>query len=237
MSWFNYHDENGFTLVELMIVLLLSILVLASLGSAYFVQRKSASAQDDVAELQQNIRAAMFLIERDVRMAGYDPLKNAGAGFVAATANDLTFTMLADSDGVNNDSDGNTDEPGELATIRYRLYDSLSDGDLELGRQLGAVPQAAVENIDAIEFFYTMEDGTQVLNPTDLDEIRAITVSVLARTQVEDINYQNSQTYTPASGATGWDLNGGDAGTGNPVNDSFRRRLLTTTIQCRNMGI
>lgn len=232
--------NGGFTLIELMIALALSGIVMIAIGTAFVSQQQVATAQEQVAEVQQNIRAGLYVMEREIRMAGYNPNHNAFAGITIATATEFRFTMVADQDGVDNNNDGTTDETGELATISYRLYDAYGDGDMDLGREVvtaASLIQAVVENIDAIEFFYTMADGTQTLAPAQLGDIRAVQISILARAGFPDPKFVNTTTYIPASGNAAWDINGAAAGTGNPANDNFRRRLLITTIQCRNMGI
>lgn len=233
-------NNRGLTLVELMVALAVAAVVLTSVSTAFVSQQRTATSQDQVAEMQQNIRAGLNIMERDIRMAGYDPRHSVGAGMITANATQLRFSLVADTDLDDNDNDGTTDEVNELATIDYSLYDAFADGDLDLGRQLlPAVVQPAVENIDAVEFFYTLADGTQTLAPTpaQLADIRAVQVSILARAGRPDPDFTNTATYTPASGNAAWDINGATAGTGNPANDNFRRRLLITTIQCRNMGL
>jgi type IV pilus assembly protein PilW len=226
MSTLKVINMTGFTLVELMMTLAISGIVMGAIYSAYLSQQRTYLAQEQVAEMQQNIRAGLDIMEREIRMAGYDPRHNAGATITVATGNNLVFTLLADTDGQDNDSDGTTDETDELETINYRLYDAYGDGDTDLGRQEGAaVIQAVAENIDAIEFYYSMADGTQVTAPAQLNDIRAVQISILARAGREDRDFTNSMTYTTASGGN-W-----------PYNDNFRRRLLITTVQCRNMGL
>lgn len=237
---------KGFTLVETMIVMLISAIVLGAIFLAYRGQLRSSNAQEQIVETQQNIRAGLSVMGREIRMAGFDPGKSAGAGFTTATANSMAFTLVADNDGTDNDNDGTTDEPDELQTVWYDLYDAFGDGDLDLGRRdgpSGGIPptppprRAVSEDIDAIEFFYTMDDGTQTTAPVELSDIRSVQISILSRTSNPDMEYINNLTYIPASGNAGWDLNGVTAGTGNPPNDNFRRRLLITTIVCRNMGL
>lgn len=237
---------KGFTLVELMLAVALSSLVLSSVASVYIKQRRNATAQEQVSELQQNLRAALYVMEHEIRLAGFDPSKTGGAGIATAMANNLVFTHVADTDNTDNDGDGNVDETNELKTSGFRIYDSLGDGDTELGLQRGTgFIQAVVENIDAIEFLYTLDDGTQALKPSDPSDIRAVTISILARAGRADPEYFNTTIYTPASGNASppltlpgsWDINHKRSGTGNPARDNFRRRLISFTVQCRNMGL
>jgi type IV pilus assembly protein PilW len=228
---------KGFTLVEIMVALAVSGIVMAAIYSAYISQQRSSIAQEQVVEMQQNIRAGLEIMEHEVRMAGYDPQGIAGTGFVNFTApntgftNSLNFSMVTDADGIDNDNDGTTDEAGEFETVQYYVYDSIptGDGHTALGRRTPIPPvQAVAENIDSIEFYYTLANGTQTTAPTvaQLGDIRAIQISILARAGRDDRDFTNTMTYTTASGVN-W----------GPFNDNFRRRLLITTVQCRNMGL
>ncbi len=221
--------ENGFTLIELMVAMTLSLLAMSAIYSAYISQQKAYDIQLDVVEIQQNIRSAMFFITREIRQAGYDPYATSGSGIVTAAASAITFTFVADDDGTNNDGDTKVDETGELSTVQYQLFDANADGDMDLGRDVdGGGWQAVADNIGAIEFWYTLDDGTQNVNVAagDTDEIRTIQLTVLANSGKADTRYTNTETYVPPSGAA-W----------GPYNDGFRRRMLTTTIKCRNVGL
>jgi prepilin-type N-terminal cleavage/methylation domain-containing protein len=65
--------EKGFTLVEFLVAIGISAIVLAAIYSVYYAQQKSYVVQEQVAEMQQNLRAAMYIMAREIRMAGYDP--------------------------------------------------------------------------------------------------------------------------------------------------------------------
>jgi type IV pilus assembly protein PilW len=239
---------EGFTLVELMIAMVISGIIAFTLYSTYTVQQRSYTNQEAVAEMQQNIRAVMVSMERDIRMAGYYPaggtfgFVNAvnfdnGSGIttpVTTNANSIAFTADMDGDGVldraaqDANGDGRTDM-ADMEQIAYRLngfnlqrYSTTS----------GVISWVTIaQNIEAIEFLYLDGSGTVTTVPAN---IRAVRVSILARASRPDRKYTNTMVYTPASGVP-WDLNG--AAAGNAANDNFRRRLLITTIQCRNMGL
>ncbi len=233
--------NKGFTLIELLVVMAVSGIIMTGVYSAFKTQQDSYIAQDQVAEMQQNLRAGLSILADDLRMAGYDIDKNGTktgtAGVTTAKANEITFTLVADTDGIDNDNaDGDNksatgaDETGELKTITYQLYDAYTDGDMDLGRKVdGSVNQAVAENIEQLEFYYTLDDGTQTLTPTaaQLSKIRSVEVSILATTNHLDRNYTNIQTYTSASGVD-WTP---------ATKDNFRRRFQSMTVQCRNMGM
>jgi len=61
----------GFTLIELLVAVALGMVILAGLFRTFKVQHDSYVVQDQVSAMQQNLRAAMYLITRDLQMAGY----------------------------------------------------------------------------------------------------------------------------------------------------------------------
>jgi hypothetical protein len=89
-----YHDKQGITLVEMLIAAFLSFLVAAASLHFYLSQHKSWLAQNDVSDIQQNVRASLNEIADQLRMAGY------GTGtypsFVVGT-NALTVYAVRDS--------------------------------------------------------------------------------------------------------------------------------------------
>ncbi|MRR05781.1 MAG: prepilin-type N-terminal cleavage/methylation domain-containing protein [Deltaproteobacteria bacterium] len=62
--------NKGFTLVEILVVIAIMGLVMASIYSVYLTNMKSAYTQEEVVEVQQNLRIAMDSITKDIRMAG-----------------------------------------------------------------------------------------------------------------------------------------------------------------------
>jgi type IV pilus assembly protein PilW len=224
-SFIGTSRHHGFTLVELMITVAISGFIIAAIYSAYLAQQRSYVTQEQVAQMQQNIRAAMDIMTRELRMTGFDPTGGAITGIETANPGLISFTQDTNSDGDSDDSEEN---------LSYSLY-VAADGIQKLGRRDNndAAPafQAVAENFDVIEFNYL--DATGAVTAT-LDDIHSVQISILARAGREDRDFTNTMTYTPASGNVAWDINGATAGTGNPPNDNFRRRLLITTIQCRN---
>ncbi|UCF72314.1 MAG: prepilin-type N-terminal cleavage/methylation domain-containing protein, partial [Deltaproteobacteria bacterium] len=64
------HNRKAFTLAELLVAMVVVGVVMAAIVSTYYSQQKSYVAQEQVAAMQQNLRAAMFYMEREIRMAG-----------------------------------------------------------------------------------------------------------------------------------------------------------------------
>ena len=87
--------ERGFTLIELLIGMLVGLIVLGALASTFIIQSKSYDVQEQLAEMVQTARAAMDMISREVRMAGYDP-SLASTGIVGIPHHATQLQILAD---------------------------------------------------------------------------------------------------------------------------------------------
>jgi type IV pilus assembly protein PilW len=203
-------NNRGFTLAELLVGLFVSGIVMTTILSAYYTQNKSYAVQDQLAAMVQNLRAAMDIMIRETRMAGYDPTGTADAGIVAADSTYLTITEDMDGDGsITGDE-----------SITYSLADSDGDGDSDLKRNIDLI----AENIDALNFVYLDENDAAT---TIASEIRSIQITMVAKTGKGDQGYHDTGQYTNQ---------GGDPIFG-PANDSYRRRRLTAEVKCRNLGL
>lgn len=230
------HDSSaGFTLVELLIVMGIGALLMTGVVTTFTTQHKTYIIQDEVVEAQQNLRVAMDMISGDLRSAGYNPGGAAtGVGIVTATAGRLGLTQDLNGNGVTTETD-------EAVTYGLQVGDDAgADGIADtgignLGRNTGSSDgtggsgfQLLAENIYGIEFLYILEGGARKLAPnnSELELIRSVVVSILAVSKTPDDGFTNSMTYTTGSGAT-W----------GPFNDNLRRRLMVSTVKCRNLGL
>ena len=223
--------QDGFSLVELLIAVAISGVILTGIVFAYMTQQSIYNTQGAISVMQQNLRGATLIMADEIRKAGYNASGQCNnPGFITATANGMSFNYCADEDGLDNNSNAQIDEPGEVRQVTFDLYDAYGDGLLDIGMQVGttaATKRALADNIQTIEFFYTMQDGTTTLNPVTLADIRSVQVSILARSDRDvDIGFSNTSIYTTASGAI-W----------GPYNDNIRRRFIVVNIKCRNMGL
>ena len=69
-------EKKGFTLIELLIAMALALIIIGSLSTSFISQRKIFNAQEQVAEMTQNARAAMDIMSRDIMMTGYGIVKS-----------------------------------------------------------------------------------------------------------------------------------------------------------------
>ena len=237
------HKQLGFTLVELLVAMAMVGIVMAAVYSTYKSQQDSYVAQEQVAEMQQNIRASLYQLARDLRMAGFNPQRapNVG-GFVTQLPDDGVGETTTDSATIaftiDENANGVIDANDDDEQIAYRL-DNATD-TLQKFRVSDDTWQTVADNIDALDFVYLDASGTDITanviaNPTALyavtnlpylDSIRSIEISIVARTGNIDKSFPGTPAYNNQQGAVILAAQ----------NDNRRRRLLSTTILCRNMG-
>ena len=63
--------EKGLTLIELLIALVISTLLIAGLYRTFINQQKTYTVQEQVVDMQQNVRAAINRMMTEIRMAGF----------------------------------------------------------------------------------------------------------------------------------------------------------------------
>lgn len=186
----SFFISSGFTLVEILVTLGLVGIVSAAMYKTFQIQQHSYMIQEQVVEMQQNVRAAMDIMVQDIRMAGYDPKATGTFGFVCLpgtgspdygryTASDgiafytdngstTTPSPPQNGNGILDNSDSeqvafrvNTQQTGAALTGSARDY-------VLRKYSIGGVHwQPLAENIEAIGFAYAFDsDGDGQLDKT-----------------------------------------------------------------------
>ncbi|MDW7643700.1 MAG: prepilin-type N-terminal cleavage/methylation domain-containing protein [Desulfuromonadales bacterium] len=150
--------DKGFTLIELLVALAVAGIVSTALFTTFFSQNKVYIEQEQVVAMQQNLRAGFDLMLREMRLAGYVGDGFVEAGFEAAEADRIEFTLnlnAREDNPANEDDD--LDDDGEYLT--YELFDS--GGIPCLGRRTtdGGAIQAVAENIVGLGFAYAFVEN------------------------------------------------------------------------------
>jgi type IV pilus assembly protein PilW len=163
------NNPKGFSLLELIAAMAAGLAVMISVYSAYINHQRSHVTEQLVVKMQQNARAAMSLMKREIRMTGYDP---------AAT------------DGVDNDANTTIDDETSGAGIIEAKYDTASgvpimrfSADLDydwtvvgdeditytlVGTELQRNGQIVAYDIEAVGFAYAFDDdGDGALDVSD----------------------------------------------------------------------
>ncbi len=169
MSYSPKNNEQGFTMVELVVGLAISLILIGIAVKIFLVQQKAYNVQQQLSEMQQNIRAATDMIMRETKMAGYNPT---GASFDGITYDTSQLRILADLDG-----DGFATNTNEDITYSYDGTDS------QIVRNIGSGNYSVAENIEVFTFDYLNATGTPTTNTVD---IRQIQFTITGRTAKVD---------------------------------------------------
>jgi prepilin-type N-terminal cleavage/methylation domain-containing protein len=265
VGWSVFRKKRGLTLVELIIALVLSSILIAALYRVFISQQRIFMVQDQVADIQQNVRIAIGQMTKEIRMAGYggnilDIFDNInGFSNIITPANNSITILLADQVGVlkqntnkgsnqikvTNASIFNTEkkkylclnglnnylvqsitadtitmstpltedhiikEPVYLVkAITYNLGQSGSKTALRRNENTGGGGQPLAENMEGLQLTYFDANGNITTNPQD---IRMIRVMVTVKTNLSDPEYKGG--------------------------DGYRRRILSSYIKVRNIGL
>ena len=215
--------NKGFSLIELIIAMAISTTVLSGIVAVFHKQVVSHNTERLMVSMQQNVRAAASFMERDIRMARYDPRGFSGAAILVANEGQLSYQTDRNENGIID-----ADE-----TITYALNgDELVRGDV-LPFVAAAAPQVA-RNIDALNFDYFDANGNNISDKSvtpwvvPLNQIASIQVSIVARA-----GNTIPVGFTRVTDTTQYRNRSGDIIFG-PANDVFRRMQVTTDIDCRN---
>lgn len=68
-------SQQGVTLTELLVAIAIALILMAAVYSVYFSSKTAYTVNDSLARVQENMRFATDLMERDIRMAGYSGCK------------------------------------------------------------------------------------------------------------------------------------------------------------------
>lgn len=211
--------NKGFTLIELMVTMAVASIALAGIYGAFQAQVKANETQEAVVDIQQNLRTAMYFLQKSIRMAGY----GSGAGFVddfstfeapydsstaTRTSTAIAFTVDDDDDGeIDGSAGSSTTDAVDDELVAYRL--NTATNTLQKYIPSSGTPDTwddIAENIETIRFDYLDEDFNA---GAALADIRSVVISITAR-NVQDLTAlaSDKKAYT-----------------------------LTAQVQCRNIGL
>jgi prepilin-type N-terminal cleavage/methylation domain-containing protein len=153
-------NEKGFTLVELLVAMSISLIVLFAARTVYRVQAHTVKAQEYQMEAEEYGRVSLDLMSREIRNLGYFPTRSACAsptntkGLVTAT--ETSIQIVYDSDG-----NGNCTGTGENVTY---TYDSATNN---ISRTADGSTQTLTNgNITAFQLiYYPKQTGASAPSP------------------------------------------------------------------------
>ncbi len=238
-------------MVEMLIAIFIGMIVVGLIVSAFYAQSQTSKNQKMAVQMQQNIRAGVYFMQRDMVMAGFsdDPTDPTAGTITNATSTVFEFTFRdpicnednvdndddgetdedLEKDGIDNNGDGDTDEIEEVECIRFSLQgNEIHRAFIEVDNANAVREDELIaDDVEALEFYYTLANGTRTTSPaaSQRGNISQVGISILVRTEHPSFaGAPDTQVYTT--------LSGNDWG---PYNDAYRRELVTTTVLCRNM--
>ena len=171
MAYSSGKNEQGFTIVELLAGLAIGMLLLSVAVTMLSTQMETFNEEEELSEMQQNIRVAMDMIVRETKMAGYDPAEKGFYG-VSYDAGQLHIVADLDGNGVTNTV--------SLEDIKYKYY---GNPDYNIKRKSGTGSfQPITENIADLTIVYLDELSQEITLGSDSDKIRQVWIKITGRT-------------------------------------------------------
>jgi len=164
--------DRGFTLIELLVVLSIQGILLAAVVTSFTGQITAYDLQEQLNGMQQTARAAMSLVIREARTAGYDPARSGSAGLSYHPAR---LSIVADHNG-----------DGDVSDANERVVYFHDPGRLRLKRDTGGGGQPVAEDVQDFTVEYLDAAGNAT---TVAAEIRRVRITVTARTGKRDPRY------------------------------------------------
>jgi len=190
---------GGFSLVELLIAMCVGLIVVTASYGFFTEQNQAYKVQEQVSELQQNVRTAMETMVREIRMTGYDTYNTPKvAGIVSAGANTIHFTQNITRTNPPYAPDEDIDDPNEDVTYFLGATGYPNCLMRKARQRTGTTTASALtdsvlaENIQSISFqYYDASDAVTAV----LANIRKIEITLVGRTSKPDPNYAQNEGY------------------------------------------
>lgn len=196
LTFARHKEAAGFTLVELLVSMAISLVVFAAVAKTFTVQTRQNSAEEQIAQMQQNVRAALDLMVREIQMAKYNPLGSAfPTGTYGVTYSATQLQIQADMNGSGALSTSTCD-PADSASMENIIY-AWDSANLRITRRCGSSGTAELlaDNITAFNFGYYDTNGSAVSSSANSGNIRKVTINITARTAKPDPSYPSNGGY------------------------------------------
>lgn len=239
---FTLRKQSGFTIVEIMLAITLSLILIAGVIQVYLSSKESFRVQNELARMQESQRIAIEFLQNDIRRAGFQ-LPNGTKKIVEATTLDgggatsdqIEITYRSNTDCLGQDTVANNNG---IAVNRY-FIDEATDRLMCLGNG-NAVAQPVADGIESMQILLgentnfandspQLPSAEQYVNINDNDNttrVVSVRIALLSRTTNPIKKQAIQETFT---------LLDTEITPANP--DRFKRQVITTTIPLRNRSI
>ena len=176
---FQHLNERGtVTLAELLAAVVMTAASMGAMYSMMIAQNQVFSAQDRAVEMDQTARTIMTMISRDLRMAGYNPVR--GISFNGIIYDPVQLRIRADLNGNGVLTDTNEDVTYSYDAANLRLLRTAPNNVI------------VFRNIQAFTFSYLDGNGSPT---TTSAGIRQVLVSIKVRADYRDPTYPGNNGY------------------------------------------
>jgi type IV pilus assembly protein PilW len=149
-----FQHAKGVTLIELLIALVISSLLIAALYRTFISQQKTYTVQEQVSDMQQNVRTAINRMMREIRMTGFgnvtEVLRSAGGvnGFSQVIVPESNRITIVGGFRQIKRGDGNPISISSISGNEIILTDATDDFDGEAHRfiSVGGIESNTVQS-------------------------------------------------------------------------------------------
>jgi len=153
-----HHKQQGLSLIELMISLVVGLILIAAVFNMYAGNVRAARFTEGLQAIQDNGRYGISVVRRGLHLAGYSPTPGIGTDIDAIDIANSTATRLAIRTYQPYDCSGNaTTATDGLAINTYEL-DSSENVLTCIGNQPGSTRIALVEGVESFRVLYGVDD-------------------------------------------------------------------------------
>lgn len=156
--------RRGFTLIEMLVAMVIVGIMGIALVGFLRAQHQTVVRQNSGVLATQNARAAVDMLVRELRNAGYSPRGTvSGAQLTTIDADSVGWTADMNADGDTLDSSvGSWDE-------RVAYYKQGTSLMRAVG---GAAGDPVTDNVDSLRFTYLDADGNSTADPAVVEQVR-----------------------------------------------------------------
>ena len=146
-------NKKGITLIELLVALAICGIVIAAIYRLFIGQTRAYTVQDQVVEVQQNVRNAMEILLRDLRMAGFD---DDDLDSTIQIGNAIVPPLSDNSVMVNYEYFDRAGATYQNHVVQYFVNESNLFRQSTVNSVAGP-PEVLLENVDALNFIYGID--------------------------------------------------------------------------------
>jgi type IV pilus assembly protein PilW len=173
--------EHGFSLIEMLVTIAVAGIITGMVFPYAVSQKNSLKNQVFRTNMQQDVRAALDLMVRETRMAGFDPANTGLTGVVY-----YHDTLL-----VQSDLNGDGDHADSNEVILYFFKPSTTS----ILRTASSSEQTLIDNVQSLAIAYKDSTGAAITSAARQADIRQIEITITGKTAKPDPVYKANNGY------------------------------------------